>query len=77
METVELDIRGQICPSCLLLALKEINQNSTRIKSGEMEVTIVTDDRQAISTIPEAAKKMGYDTQVEKLEKEYRIHVAY
>ena len=26
VETIELDIRGQVCPSCLLLTLREINR---------------------------------------------------
>jgi TusA-related sulfurtransferase len=76
-ETINLDIRGQICPSCLLLTLKELNQHAAAIRGGTMEIVIVTDDRQATATIPPTADRMGFRTEVARLEDGdgYRIRV--
>lgn len=63
---IEMDIRGQICPSCLLLALKEVNSNIQSIKERESEICILSDDRHATVTIPDAVTKMGLSTSVEK-----------
>lgn len=76
-KTIDLDIRGQICPSCLLLTLKELNQNSVAIRSGETEVVVVTDDRQATSTIPTTADRMGFRCEVARLDASglYRLRI--
>ena len=76
MDTIELDIRGQICPSCLLLTLKEVNQHAADIRSGKKQVCVVTDDRQAINTIPDAVDKMGYRTAVRQTGEGYRIEIG-
>ena len=65
-QIIEMDIRGQICPSCLLLALKEVNDHIKQIKGGESEIRILSDDRHATVTIPDAVEKMGLETSVEK-----------
>ena len=76
MQTVALDIRGQICPSCLLLALKELNQSGPSVRAGDAEVVITTDDRQATSTIPVAAERMGYVSEVVAIDDgAYRIRI--
>lgn len=72
---IELDIRGQICPSCLLQTLKAVNENSAAIRTGRAEVVVSTDDRQAVSTIPDATAKMGYQSTVERTGDGYRIRV--
>jgi hypothetical protein len=74
-ETVQLDIHGQICPSCLLLTLKTLNEHGSALRQGEKDVVVVTDDRQATATIPEAASKMGYQTEVTRTSHGYRIHI--
>jgi TusA-related sulfurtransferase len=74
-QTIHLDIRGQICPSCLLLALKELNQNGAAIRAGQCEVEIVTDDRQATATIPATADRMGYNTAVVHQDDGYHIRI--
>jgi hypothetical protein len=73
--TIDIDIRGQICPSCLLITLKELNQHGAAIRAGDTEVVVVTDDRQATSTIPAAADRMGLRSQVDRLDELYRIRV--
>jgi TusA-related sulfurtransferase len=69
------DIRGQICPSCLLFTLSEINEQKTGLKEGNVQITIKTDNRDATTTIPDAVLSMGYDYSVEKKEGYYEIRV--
>ena len=75
-ETVELDIRGQICPSCLLLALKELNRLGADIRSGKLVMLVITDDRQATATIPETVARMGFRTEVVRANPGYRIRIV-
>jgi TusA-related sulfurtransferase len=74
-QTIDIDIRGQICPSCLLLTLKELNQNGAAIRAGSTEVVVVTDDRQATATIPATADRMGFQTEVTRVDEVYRIRI--
>lgn len=73
MKVVEMDIRGQVCPSSLLLALREVNQHRQEIIAGQLSIVILTDNRDATGTIPEATRNMGIDAVVEKLDGYYRI----
>lgn len=75
MQTIDIDIRGQICPSCLLLTLKEINQNSEAIRSGKAEIQVKTDDRQATTTIPVTVERMGFCAAVDRQGNCYRIRI--
>ena len=63
-ELIEFDIRGQICPSTLLIALKEMNSRKAEIRNGSVELTFKTDNRDATVTIPDAAENMGYGVSV-------------
>ena len=74
-QIIDIDIRGQICPSCLLLTLKELNRSSAAIRAGSAEIVVTTDDRQATTTIPAAADRMGFRTDVVRLDDVYRIRV--
>lgn len=74
---IELDIRGQICPSCLLLTLKELNRHSVAVRGGGTEIVVLTDDRQATSTIPGAVEKMGFQTDVARQDGLYRIRIYH
>jgi len=73
--TIDLDIRGQICPSCLLLTLKEVNRHAAAIRGGGTEIVVTTDDRQATATIPSTADRMGFSTEVSRLDGGYRIRI--
>lgn len=75
LPVVELDIRGQICPSCLLLALKELNRHGPAIRASRTEMRILTDDRQATATIPDTADRMGYRTEVSRSDAGYLIRI--
>lgn len=74
-QIIEHDIRGQICPSCLLYTLKEINEQQADLKAGRIELLILTDNRHATTTIPDAVASMGYRYFVTKKEGYYEIRV--
>lgn len=71
--TVELDIRGQICPSTLLTTLREVNRYQQEIRSGAVQLSIRTDNRNATVTVPQVAEDMGLLVQVSKNEEGYLI----
>jgi TusA-related sulfurtransferase len=73
---IELDILGQVCPACLLVVLREMNTHRQRLKSGEVQLVIKTDHRDTTRTIPESARKMGYDVEVRNLEGFYEITIG-
>ncbi len=75
MDTMEFDIRGQICPSSLLVALKEVNARVDVLRQGNLKLCFITDNRDATSTIPESASNMGYAATVEKKYGYYRIEI--
>jgi len=70
----KLDICGQICPSCLLIALKEVNTRRDMLLGGGA-LHIYTDSRQAINTIPGSVHNMGYQTKIVKSEGLYCIEI--
>jgi len=74
-EILEKDIRGQICPSSLLLALREINEQFARLEAGALEIVVLTDNRDATSTIPATVENMGLHAEVEKNAGYYRVVV--
>lgn len=76
METVEFDIRGQICPASLLVALKEVNSRAEKLRQGSLQLCFLTDNRDATITIPESASNMGYGVSVEKKEGYYSIVIT-
>ena len=69
------DIRGQICPSCLLFTLREVNEQKSALKNSNLQILIKTDNRDATTTIPDAISSMGYDSTVEKKEGYYEIRI--
>ena len=76
-ETLQLDIYGQVCPSCLLQTLKAVNQNGQAIRDGKLEILVLTDDRQATATIPEAVAKMGYGSDIDRTDQGYQIRIHH
>jgi len=75
MEVKEIDMRGQICPSSLLSALREINANKAALRSGLLRLSFLSDNRDSTATIPESAANMGYGVSVVKEDDSYRIDV--
>ena len=75
MDTIEYDIRGQICPSSLLTALREINDHEAALRAGAVRLRFLTDNRDCVTTIPESARTMGYVSEVLREQGCYRIEV--
>lgn len=76
IESIELDIRGQVCPSCLLLTLREVNNHHAALSEGRVCLTVLTDSRDATGTIPAAVKNMGLAAQLDKIEDYYRVIIT-
>ena len=75
-ETLEYDICGQICPSTLLIALREVNRHQERLRAGSLQLCFRTDNRDATITIPDAVKNMGYSARVSKRDADYVIVIG-
>jgi len=70
---IEIDIRGQICPSCLLTTLREVNQYQAALRRADVALEVKTDSRDATSTIPAAVGNMGYPVAVDKAPEGYYL----
>ena len=71
----EIDLRGQICPSTLLTALREANNNKAELRAGELRLIILTDNRHSTTHISESISAMGYRVEVQKELEYYRITI--
>ncbi|MDA8085241.1 MAG: sulfurtransferase TusA family protein [Nitrospiraceae bacterium] len=76
-EDIVLDIRGQICPACLMITLRELNSNKEKLKNEKARLVVKTDHRDATRTIPSAAFAMGYRVSVLQRDKYYEIAMEY
>ncbi|MDH5298318.1 MAG: sulfurtransferase TusA family protein [Desulfobulbaceae bacterium] len=70
--TIEIDTRGQVCPSTLLITLQQLNTHKDAIRQGQTTLRVKTDNRHSTVTIPGAVKNMGYEVIVTK-EKSYYV----
>lgn len=75
-QRVDINILGQVCPACLLVALKQLNDQRDRLRKGEVEVVVRTDHRDATRTIPQSAEAMGYRVVVKKVKTYYEIRIS-
>lgn len=77
MDIREIDMQGKVCPSTLLIALREMNTHKTALRSGTLKLVLVTDNRDATVTVPDAATTMGYAVSVaqEGQGSRYRIEI--
>jgi TusA-related sulfurtransferase len=75
-KTIDIDMRGQVCPACLLVAMDSINKNRKVLQDGEAILCIKTDNREATTTIPTTARNMGYSVTVEKMDTYYLVCVG-
>jgi len=76
LNVIKFDIRSQICPATLLIALKEINSHSLQLEDGTVKLIFLTDNRDALTTIPESVANMGYSVNVTRKENFYSIEVC-
>lgn len=72
----EVDLRGQICPSTLLIALREVNALKEQLKTGSQRLILLSDSRNSVSHISDAVTSMGYRVEVIKEEGHYRISIC-
>ena len=75
MRTIEFDIRGQVCPSTLLVALREMNAHQQELRERSVRLRFLTDNRDCLTTIPASAKSMGYAVDAGRAEGCYVIEV--
>ena len=75
LKTIEYDIRGQICPSSLLTALREINTHQEALRDRVVRLSFLSDNRDCVTTIPESARNMGYLVEVRRERGCYVIEV--
>jgi TusA-related sulfurtransferase len=75
VNTIEYDIRGQICPSTLLIALREINTHQEALRDRVVRLRFLTDNRDCLTTIPESSRNMGYAAEVRREHGCYVIEV--
>ncbi|KIH75554.1 tRNA methyltransferase [Geoalkalibacter ferrihydriticus DSM 17813] len=76
METIDLNILGQVCPACLLVVLKALNDHEQRLRCGKTRLVVRTDHRDSTRTVPESARKMGYAALVKKVGSYYEISIG-
>ncbi len=76
-KNIVLDIRGQICPACLMITLRELNSNKDKLKNEKARLVVKTDHRDATRTIPGAASAMGYSVSVLQRDRYYEITLEY
>ncbi|OQX20378.1 MAG: hypothetical protein BWK76_01385 [Desulfobulbaceae bacterium A2] len=77
LQELLLDIRGQICPSSLLTALREINLRQNDLRARRCRIIVLSDHRDATVTIPEMVKNMGYAVRVTQESGAYRIEIGH
>jgi TusA-related sulfurtransferase len=76
MHELVFDLRGRICPSTLLVAMKEMNDHRQQILQGSLRLRLLVENRDATVTIPEMARNMGYQVQVSKEGRHYELLIS-
>lgn len=74
-QIVEVNVCGQICPSSLLTALREVNRFKAGLKTGELSLVFLTDNPDSTNRIREAVGNMGYLVEVQDLPGCFRIAI--
>lgn len=74
--TIRIDMRGQICPSTLLVAMDNLNRHARELQGGSACLLILTDNREALHTIPATAESMGYATQISNPGDHYELLIG-
>ena len=59
MATVELDVRGEVCPYPMMKAVQAMK----KVK-GKEDVVVVTDHAPCLETIPPQAKRLKYEVEI-------------
>ncbi len=73
--TVHVDVRGFVCPSSLLIALRELNKYRESLRTDHFTIEMMVDNQDSTNRICEAVKSMGYDFDVTDRDNCYCIAV--
>lgn len=73
---IEVDVCGQLCPSTLLISLKEVNMLKQSLLNGETQLDILTDNHDSTNRVCEAIGNMGYQVDVEDRKNFFRIIIT-
>jgi TusA-related sulfurtransferase len=76
MEEMVFDLRGRICPSTLLVAMKEMNDHRQQLQQGAVRLRLLLENRDATVTIPEMARNMGYQIEMRKEGQHYELVIS-
>ena len=76
MRRIEIDVRGQVCPSTLLTVLNEVNKHHSGLAAGESCLVIYSDNRAATGTVPPAVDNMGLASEIERKRDYYKITIC-
>ncbi|MGB4600663.1 MAG: sulfurtransferase TusA family protein [Trichlorobacter sp.] len=76
MQELVFDLRGRICPSTLLVAMKEMNEHRQELQERAVQLRLLVENRDATVTIPEMARNMGYAVSLNKVEQHYEITIS-
>ena len=76
MEEKVFDLRGRICPSTLLVAMKEMNDHRQQLQQGAVRLRLLLENRDATVTIPEMARNMGYQVEISKQGQHYELVIG-
>lgn len=76
MQELVFDLRGRICPSTLLVAMKEMNEHRQELQDRTVQLRLLVENRDATVTIPEMAQNMGYAVSLDKVEQHYEINIS-
>ena len=75
-EIIEIDICGQICPSTLLTTLSAVNKHKKTLRTGSVQLNILTDNHDSTIRVCEAVGNMGYLVVVEERKSYYCISIS-
>ncbi|MBD1399453.1 sulfurtransferase TusA family protein [Pelovirga terrestris] len=73
--TVLVDVRGFVCPSSLLVALRELNKYREALRKDHFIIELMVDNHDSTNRICGAVKSMGYDFAVTDRDNSYCIAV--
>jgi TusA-related sulfurtransferase len=66
LEEVIIDLRGDVCPYPLIMAIKKISEEEDSLRSGRIVLKFVVDHPPSTKSIPRETEKRGYQTELEK-----------
>lgn len=73
--TVEIDARGFVCPSSLLVALRELNYHKKKLRNGDIRIVFLIDNHESTNRICDAVKSMGYEFEITEANNCYSVAI--